>query len=92
VFSVDGAVVCTQGFHLARAVYLARRFGIDAVGLRADRRPYAGMKRNGLREAYARGFAFLDVRVLGTGPRFLGPTVPITADGRATRGGAPKGR
>src|SRR5688572_9752409 len=34
VFGVKSAVVCTQGFHLLRAVFLARRAGIDAVGLR----------------------------------------------------------
>jgi SanA protein len=88
VFLVRGAVVCTQEFHLARAVFLARRAGIDAVGVPADRRPYRAMAINRLRETYARAAAFLDANVLHTEPRFLGRVVPITGDGRGTRGGA----
>ena len=38
VFDLKEATVCTQLFHLPRAVFLARRVGIDAVGLAADRR------------------------------------------------------
>jgi SanA protein len=86
VFGVEGAIVCTQRFHLARAVFLARRAGIDAVGVPADRRVYKGARLNELRETYARAAAFLDVNVLHTSPRFLGERIPITGDGRETRG------
>ncbi|HEY0714970.1 MAG TPA: ElyC/SanA/YdcF family protein [Polyangia bacterium] len=34
LFGVRGMVVCTQAFHLPRAVFLARQAGIDAVGLK----------------------------------------------------------
>jgi SanA protein len=34
-FGARSVIVCTQAFHLPRAVYLARKAGIDAVGLRA---------------------------------------------------------
>jgi SanA protein len=90
VFGVDGAVVCTQEFHLARSVYLARRAGIDAVGVPADRRVYRGERLSRVRETYARAAAFVDTRVLGTGPRFVGPRIPITGDGRVTRDVAPE--
>jgi SanA protein len=89
VFEVKGAIVCTQEFHLARSVFLARRAGIDAVGVPADRRVYKGARLNVLRETYARAAAFLDANVLGTGPRFYGPKIPITGDGRVTRGADP---
>jgi SanA protein len=90
VFEVKGAIVCTQEFHLARSVFLARRAGIDAVGVPADRRVYLSMRINRLRETYARAGAFLDANVLHTSPRFHGPKIPITGDGRATRDVVPE--
>ncbi len=82
VFEVDSAVVCTQRFHLARSIYLAREAGIDAVGLVADRRVYALRRRDGRREFAARVKAWLDIEVLGTQPRHLGGVIPI--DGPAS--------
>ena len=38
VFDVDSAVVVTQGFHMARALYDARHAGLEATGFVADRR------------------------------------------------------
>lgn len=35
LFGVKRLIVCTQAFHLPRAVFLARRAGIDAIGLKA---------------------------------------------------------
>jgi len=55
------AVVCTQRFHLPRALYLARAAGLRAVGLVADARRYGGEGYNASREACARMRAVLDV-------------------------------
>ena len=71
VFAVSGAVVCTQGFHLPRALFLARRAGIDAVGARADRRPYANRRRNERRELFAQVLAVVDSYLLHTSARSL---------------------
>ena len=61
------AVICTQAFHLPRAVYLARAVGLQAWGFAADRRvdPYA--IRNAAREAIARGRAWVDAATLRAG-------------------------
>jgi SanA protein len=80
VFQVDGAVVVTQAFHLARAVYLARAQGIDAVGVAADRRRYLGSGWYALRERLARVQAFVDAQGLGRQAKFLGAPIPITGD------------
>lgn len=61
---VRRAVVCTQSFHLARAVFLARRAGIDVVGLAADRRVYRKRHKDRLREFFARQVAFIDSCIL----------------------------
>ena len=37
VFGVDSAIVVTQRFHLPRALFAARRAGLDATGFAADR-------------------------------------------------------
>jgi SanA protein len=83
VFGVSGAIVCTQDFHLPRSLYLARHAGIDAVGFVADRQVYPQAGADHAREVLATALAFVDV-VLGRGPRYLGPKVPIDGDARAT--------
>jgi SanA protein len=84
VFLVKDAVVCTQRYHLPRSVFLAKAAGISAVGLVADRRAYPAARRDAVREALARTGAVLDTHVLGTEPRFLGETIPLDGDARAT--------
>lgn len=77
VFAVHEAVVCTQAVHMARTLFLARRAGIDAVGVMADQRDYPGVYLLATRELLATGVAFIDSYVLGRGPRYLGPRLPI---------------
>lgn len=76
VFGVDSAVVVSDGFHLPRALYLARRNGIDAVGLRS-----AGVSTRvapwpAAREVAARVLVIVDV-LTGRQPRFLGVREPM---------------
>ncbi|MCB9732647.1 MAG: YdcF family protein [Deltaproteobacteria bacterium] len=54
-------VVCTQAFHLARAVFLARRAGLDAAGYEVDRRLDPFALQNAAREAVARAVAVAEV-------------------------------
>ena len=54
VFEVKSAIVVTQKYHLYRAVYNARRLGIDAYGVAADKRVYGKPVYNFVRESLAR--------------------------------------
>ncbi len=54
VFNVKSAVVVTQHYHLARSVYDARAFGIDAAGVSAGNSGYVIGLHNYLREMLAR--------------------------------------
>jgi len=76
VFLVNDAYVVSQRYHLPRAVFLARRAGIDAHGVTADRRKYLNRVRDNLREILARTCAMIDC-VIGREPKFLGPVIPI---------------
>lgn len=76
VFGVDGLVIVTQKFHLYRAVFLARHWGLDAVGCAApDAEPF--ISRSHVREWMARVLAVLDVTVLNRQPKVGGPPAPI---------------
>lgn len=65
VFGIRGLVVCTQAFHLPRAVFLARRAGVDAVGLKVG----ADLRDTGVydlaRESLATIRAVIDAQFLG---------------------------
>jgi len=79
IFGVTSILVTTQSFHLPRALFIARRLGIQAYGVNAD----AGriLFRNYVREALADEKAVLDL-MLFRKPKYLGEKIPITGDGR----------
>ncbi len=85
IFRISDAVVVTQGFHMKRALYLARSAGLEAQGLTSDLHPYGrqGLKSD-IREIGARVKAFADVL---TGREVTGgPPVPVTGPARASWG------
>ena len=70
VFGFDDALVVTNDFHVARAVYLGRHFGLDVDGVVADVDvdwPLPARARNVGREVLAGVLAFVDCHLLGTG-------------------------
>ncbi len=86
VFQVRDALVVTQGFHLDRAVYTARALGLEATGVPADLHAYHNAGRFAARDWLARCKALLQLHLLHATPRFLGPPIPISGDGRVTAG------
>jgi SanA protein len=89
IFEVQSATVVTQGFHIDRALYLAKSAGIpDVHGLTSDIHGYGQkQKESGFRELLARPKALFDTvtdaGVMG------GPRIPITGDGRDSWGPKP---
>jgi SanA protein len=81
IYQVDNAIIVTQEFHLPRAVYIARSKGLDAYGIKADKRTYGGMKSLKIREILARVKAFTEV-TMNMKPKFLGDQIPITGDSK----------
>ncbi len=78
IFGVKRAILVTQAFHLDRALYLCDSFGIDSIGVAADRRSYTQTSQTwwSIREAAATVAAWLDVNVTRPAP-VLGTPLPI---------------
>ena len=78
IFGVKRAILVTQAFHLERALYLCDAFGLDSLGVAADRRQYTQTSQTwwSIREAAATLAAWLDVNVRRPTP-VLGPPLPI---------------
>ncbi len=67
VFGVRQAVICTNQSHLPRALYLAWRAGIEAVGAVADQRAHPGPVDDHLvREAVARATIVIEALFMGS--------------------------
>ena len=77
IFSIDEAVLITQAFHQARAIYLCNQLGVRSVGLVANNRRYSIGTRLWwqVRETLAAAAAWFDVHLLRPTPR-MGVTPP----------------
>ena len=76
IFSQDSATVISQQFHNERALYIAAREGIHAVGYNARDVSREAGARVQSREKLARVKVFVDY-LLGEEPKFLGEKVQI---------------
>lgn len=76
IFGQTAFVIISQEFHNQRAVYIARKNGIEAYGYNAgDVTSYGGF-RTKMREILARNKVFID-QLTGKQPKFLGQKIEI---------------
>lgn len=76
VFGQNSFIVISQKFHNERAIYLARKKGINAFGYNAkDIQAYKGFMTN-LRELFARNKMFIDL-FFDVKPKFAGKKIII---------------
>ena len=61
IFGADRIIIVTQRYHLYRALFIARALGMDAWGVTADPRQYAGQTQRSAREFLARVKDFAQV-------------------------------
>ncbi len=83
VFGGRRVIIVTQQYHLYRALYIANALGLEAYGVSADYRSYAGQAYRQVREILARNKDFWTA-VLQPMPTFLGECIPISGDGDVT--------
>lgn len=85
VFLAEKVLIVTQEYHLYRALYIAKRLGLDARGVGSDQHTYYGQRFRDLREVAARCKDFFGC-VFKPEPTFLGDAIPISGDGRLSEG------
>ena len=85
IFEVQTVIIVTQEYHLKRAVFVARELGLEAYGVASDKRDYGqAMVMYNLREIAARNKDFLWAKILKPEPTFLGESISVFGDGKAT--------
>lgn len=72
IFGQDSYTIISQKFHNQRAVFLAKKSGIDAIAFNAKDVNFGYSKLTYLREYLARTKAVLDIYILNKQPKFLG--------------------
>ncbi|HEY8911554.1 MAG TPA: ElyC/SanA/YdcF family protein [Desulfosporosinus sp.] len=85
VFEVHKVIIVTQEYHLMRAVFDARALGLEAYGVASDLHDYGqvmGMYK--IREIAARDKDFVWAKIIKPKPTFLGDSIPVFGDGKAT--------
>lgn len=81
VFQARSITVVTQDFHLPRALFIARRLGLEAYGLAAAGE--GGFNRDYLREIPASSKALWDLW-MGRMPRYFDEEIPLSGSGTST--------
>ena len=85
IFQAKKIIIVTQKYHLHRALHIAKALGLEAYGVDADYRSYAGQTYRDLREILARNKDFL-TSIAKPAPPFLGDPIPVSGDGNLTNG------
>lgn len=83
IFQAKKVLIVTQSYHLYRALYLAKAFGIDAYGFSADLRPYRGQLARDVREVLAR-VKDVGLSVLKPEAAYVGSPISFSEGGNAT--------
>jgi len=83
IFQAKRVILVTQKYHLYRALYVAKRFGLQAYGVSADLQTYAGQPYYDSRELVARIKDFAYTLVFPE-PTYLGEPISLLGNGNIT--------
>lgn len=80
VYDVDSVTLISQKYHNERAIYLADKFGISAIGYNADPSPIRRNRiKNTIREYFARPKMFIDF-IVGVKPQIKSGKIALPDD------------
>lgn len=77
IFKVKSIIICTQRFHIYRALYIAKSLGFEAYGYAAENKAIYNMTYNHIRESLARVKAVLETDILKRAPKYFGDPIPV---------------
>ena len=77
IFKVQSVIICTQRFHIYRALYIAKRLGFKAYGYAAENKSMYNMTYNHIRESLARIKAVMETVIMKRQPKYLGVPIPV---------------
>jgi vancomycin permeability regulator SanA len=64
IFGVEKAILVSQDYHLARAMYLCGNLGVDSIAIKANRRTYDGENYYHFREFFSVPSAWFEMNFL----------------------------
>lgn len=77
VFGQSNFLVISQRFHIERALFIAKKHNINAIGFAAQSPPDSYVLKTQLREFLAKTLAIIDLYFLNTAPKFLGEEIKV---------------
>ncbi len=83
IFKAKKVLIVTQEYHLYRAIYVARKLGLEAYGVTSDLRDYGGQIFRDIREILARNKDLI-YTIIQPEPTYLGEAIPVQGNGNAT--------
>lgn len=83
IFQAEKVIIVTQGYHMYRALNIAKKLGLEAYGVCSDQQTYAGQEYREAREILARVKDFFTV-IYKPKPTFLGEVIPVSGNGDLT--------
>ena len=83
IFGAEKIVIVTQEYHLYRALHIADALGVEAYGVSADLRSYAGQLKYSAREILARNKDFVTA-IFKPEPTYLGDKISLDGSGDVT--------
>ena len=83
IFNAKKIIIVTQEYHLYRALYIAKKLGIEAYGIKAVPRRYSGDTKREIREIFARDKDFFKC-IFKPKSTYLGEEISLDGSGDIT--------
>ncbi len=83
IYGINKMIIVTQKYHLYRAVYISKKLNLEAYGVAANPRKYAGRVFREIREVIARNKDFLKT-IIKPSSKYLGEKINLNDDGNIT--------